>query len=90
MRRILAIALTALALPAAACPKAAEVEPPPRRSSDQPPPRDGNVAIQEELDAARRERTAEAYDRFIARHPDHPLAAVARREKAQLSGTGRR
>jgi hypothetical protein len=90
MRRTLAIALLALALPGAACPKAAEMEPPPRRSSDQPPPRDGNVAIQEELDAARRERTAEAYDRFIARHPDHALAAVARREKALLSAQGRR
>jgi hypothetical protein len=90
MRPTLAIALTALALPAAACPKAPEVEPPPRRSTDLPPPRDGNVAIQEELDAARRERTAEAYDRFIARHPVHPLAEVARREKALLSAPGRR
>lgn len=90
MRRTLAIALSALALTGASCPKAPEVEPPPRRSSDQPPPRDGNVAIQEELDAARRERTAAAYDRFIARHPDHPLADVAQREKALLSEQGRR
>ena len=84
MRRTIAIALLGLTLPGAACPKAPDVEPPPRRSSDQPPPRDGNVAIQEELDAARRERTVAAYDRFIARHPDHPLAQIARSERAQL------
>jgi hypothetical protein len=47
-------------------------------------PRDGNVAIQEELDAARRARTIAAYDLFIARHPGHPLEAVARRERAAL------
>ena len=45
------------------------------------PPRDGNVAIQEELDGARRAGTIEAYDLFIARHPRHPLAETARRER---------
>jgi hypothetical protein len=48
------------------------------------PPRDGNVAIQEELDAARRAGTVAAYDLFIARHPEHPLAAAARREREAL------
>jgi hypothetical protein len=49
-----------------------------------PPARDGNVAIQEELEAARRARTREAYDLFIARHPDHPLARTAREERTRL------
>ena len=47
-------------------------------------PRDGNIAIREELDTARAKRTVEAYDLFIARHPDHPLAQIARRERRQL------
>ena len=48
------------------------------------PARDGNIAIQEELDAARKAGTVEAYDLFIARHPRHPLAETARRERAAL------
>jgi len=85
MRRPPAIALLALALTGAACPKEPEMDSHPRRSTDLPPPRDGNIAIQEELDAARLERTPAAYDRFIARHPEHPLAAIARRERAALA-----
>lgn len=46
--------------------------------------RDGDVAIQEELDAARKTATVAAYDLFIARHPDHPLAKVAREERQRL------
>jgi hypothetical protein len=49
-----------------------------------PPARDGNVAIAQELEAARRAGTPESYDLFIARHPGHPLAAVARRERQLL------
>ena len=60
-------------------------KPRPTRSTDQPHPRDGNVAIREELDAARRARTLAAYDLFLARHPDHPLAETARRERAVLA-----
>ena len=48
------------------------------------PARDGDIAIQEELDAARKARTVAAYDLFIARHPGHPLEAVAREERARL------
>jgi len=47
--------------------------------------RDGNIAIQQELDAARAAATLEAYDLFIARHPQHPLAEIARRERAELA-----
>ena len=47
--------------------------------------RDGNIAIQQELDAARKAASLEAYDLFIARHPQHPLAEIARRERAELA-----
>ncbi|HEV2816697.1 MAG TPA: hypothetical protein VGW40_05695 [Allosphingosinicella sp.] len=82
MRLFLAIAMLAPALAGAACPRTGEVNE--RRSTDLPRPRDGNVAVQEELDAARRAGKVEAYDLFIARNPNHPLAAVARRERARL------
>jgi hypothetical protein len=58
------------------------------RTTPLPRPRDGNIAIQQELDAARRAATLEAYDLFIARHPGHPLEAVARRERAALARQG--
>lgn len=67
-------------------------EPPVTNTSGErelPRPRDGNVAIREELDQARRLRTRAAYDLFIARHPEHPLAEIARRERAVLAA-GRR
>jgi hypothetical protein len=85
MRWVPAIAILGLAaLTGAACPKGAEVSEPPRRSTELPRPRDGNIAVQEELDAARRAGTIAAYDLFIARNPHHPLAEVARRERARL------
>ena len=62
---------------------------PPRRSTELPRPRDGNVAVQEELQAARRAGTVEAYDLFIARNRRHRLAAVARRERARLAAPRR-
>ena len=48
------------------------------------PARDGNIAIQEELCAARKAGTVAAYDMFIARHPGHPLEPVARQERERL------
>jgi hypothetical protein len=80
----MAIAILALATTAAACPKGPEVDTHPRRSTDLPRPRDPDLAVQEELDAARRTRTLAAYDLFLARHGHHRLAAVARRERAAL------
>ena len=56
----------------------------PRHSTPMPLPRDGDVAIREEFDAARRAGTREAYDLFIARHPQHALAATARQERDKL------
>ena len=50
-----------------------------------PPARDGNIAIAEEFCAARRKGTLEAYDFFLARHPHHPLAAEARKERRQVA-----
>ena len=57
-------------------------EPPPAGGAS--PARDPNIAVAEELCMARAKATAEAYDRFIRRHSDHPLAQVARREREQL------
>lgn len=54
------------------------------------PARDGNIAIREELEAARKAGTPAAYDLFIARHPGHPLAEVARRERERLAAQPRR
>lgn len=54
------------------------------------PARPGDVAIREELDAARAAGTAAAYELFIARHPGHPLEAVARAELERLRAAGRR
>jgi len=48
------------------------------------PHRDGNIAVAEELEAARRKATVAAYDLFLARHPDHELARAARRERALI------
>lgn len=83
--RIAALALAGLVLAGAGCPGGNEMRPRPPRSTDQPRPRDGNVAIREELDAARRAGTLAAYDLFLGRHPDHPLAATARRERADIA-----
>ena len=49
------------------------------------PARDPNIAVQEELDIARQAGTVAAYDFFIARHPNHALAQVARKERAEAA-----
>jgi hypothetical protein len=54
------------------------------------PHRDGNIAVAEELAAARRAGTIKAYDLFLARHPTHALARTARRERGLLSNRHRR
>jgi len=88
-RRLATIALLALAPMAAAA--ATEDALTSGAGSGVPPARDGNIAIAQELEAARRAGTAEAYDLFIARHPAHPLSAIARRERqAIMAGKARR
>ncbi|HEV2864890.1 MAG TPA: hypothetical protein VGX37_00085 [Allosphingosinicella sp.] len=52
--------------------------------------RDGNIAIAEELEGARKAGTIEAYDLFIARHPEHPLVQIARAERERLVQRQRR
>ncbi len=84
MRRAhIALALLALAAPAE------DAVSQDRRSTTLRPPRDGDIAVQEELDAARHAGTVAAYDLFIARHPGHRLAAVARRERQEIARRGR-
>ena len=84
LARLAAAALFGFALAGAGCPKAADVKPPATRSTELPLPRDPDIAVQEELDTARRAGTMAAYDLFLARNGDHPLAETARRERARL------
>ena len=86
--RIVAVAVAGLFLAGAGRPEANEAkvkEQRPPRSTVLRPPRDGNVAIRQELDAARRAGTLAAYDLFLARHADHALAKTARHERAALA-----
>ncbi len=57
----------------------------PARGGENRPARDGNIAIRQEFDAAVAENSIESYEFFIARHPDHPLAALAREHLAAIS-----
>jgi hypothetical protein len=50
-----------------------------------PPARDPSIAVAEEYELARRKGTAEAFELFIARHGDDPLAEKARAELKRLS-----
>lgn len=84
MRTIMLIGLAALSATSADSGEMAMTGPD-ERTTPLPPARDGNVAIREELEAARRAATLAAYDLFIARHPRHPLEAVARRERDALA-----
>lgn len=85
----LTIGLAALATWSADAARETGMKTPDGRTTPLPRPRDGNVAIRQELEAARRAATVAAYDLFIARHPGHPLEAVARRERAALVRRGR-
>ena len=58
----------------------------PRRSEPLPLPRDPELAVREEYDLAKGRGSAEAFELFIARHPDHALVAEARRELERLKG----
>ena len=79
--------LVLIAAAAAAC--APQGAPEGNRMPTSIPPRDGNIAIQEELDAARRAGTLAAYDLFIARHPRHPLSETARKERERIARSHR-
>ncbi len=47
--------------------------------------RDGNIAIQEEYDAAVMKNNIAAFELFIARHPDHELTKQAKINLSQLN-----
>lgn len=59
---------------------------PPGHSPPLPAPRDGQVAVQEEFDAALAKGKVEGWDLFIRRHPDNPLTERAKAERAKLAG----
>jgi len=54
-----------------------------------PPARDPKIAVEEEYEFARKRGTADAWELFIRRHPDDPLAEKARHELEWLHKTGR-
>ena len=85
MTRTAAIAIGAIILAGAACPRESELPGPPKKTTGLPRPRPAALGVHNELDAARRAGTIEAYDLFLARHGDHRLAAAARRERAALA-----
>ncbi len=55
------------------------------RAPSMPMARDPAAAVAEEYEAARRKGTREAFELFIARHGDDPLAEQARAELQRLS-----
>lgn len=55
------------------------------RAPPMPMARDPAAAVAEEYEAARRKGTREAFELFIARHGDDPLAGQARAELKRLS-----
>jgi hypothetical protein len=57
-----------------------------RHSEPLPRPRDPEITIREEYDLAKGRGSAEAFELFIARHPNHALVAEARREMERLKG----
>lgn len=55
------------------------------RAPSVPPARSPSAAVAEEYEIARQKGTAEAFELFIARHGDDPLAEKARAELKRLS-----
>lgn len=54
------------------------------RAPSVPPARDPSAAVAEEYELARQKGTAEAFELFIARHPDSLQAQTAREELRQI------
>ena len=55
------------------------------RSNVTPPPRDPNLAVEEEYRLALQQGTAQALELFIARHPEGPLTEKARTALRRLA-----
>ena len=53
------------------------------QGQDMLPPPDTEAAVRSEYNAAVKKGTREAYERFIRRHPDHPLAEKAQQALAK-------
>jgi hypothetical protein len=49
-------------------------------------PPDYDRAVRSEFEAVKEENTAEAFERFIRRHPGHPLAGEAGKAILRLQG----
>lgn len=81
---IAAAVLLGCGLAGAGCAQGHVMKPPANRSTNLPRPRDDTPGVRAELAVARRAGTIAAYDLFLARHGDHPLARIARRERARL------
>ncbi len=58
---------------------------PPGSGEPMRPARPGHLAEFEELQAARRAGTREAYDLFLTRHPDSRYAAEAKVERGKVT-----
>ena len=58
---------------------------PGKQEQSVPLARDADAAVREEYEAARRQGRAQALQLFIARHPDHSLAAEARADLERLA-----
>jgi len=63
---------------------AADEVPHAKRDGSVPPARDPSLAVAEEYELARRKGTVQAFELFIARHGDDPLAARARADLRRL------
>lgn len=55
----------------------------------QAPARDPDIAVREEFEQAARTATIDAWRLFLARHPDHALAAPAKAKLAALEAAQR-
>ncbi|AWI60279.1 hypothetical protein AB395_00005102 (plasmid) [Sinorhizobium fredii CCBAU 45436] len=51
---------------------------------DMQKPPDHEAAVRSEFERVKAENTVEAYERFIRRHPDHPLVKEAAEALARL------
>lgn len=77
-------ALIALVVLAAICPAPAASGPTRASVANMQKPPDYEAAIRSEFESVQAENTAEAYERFIRRHPDHPLLEEARKALLRL------
>jgi hypothetical protein len=55
-----------------------------KQNQSVPLARDATIAVKEEYEAARQQQTVQAFELFIARHPDDPLAEKARADLQRL------